>query len=524
MMDWKTRTWLAAICGAFFAAGMLFVPRLGIEADEAILGNGIYEYGAPWYSWKIGGAELPVMMMSYLGALKTWLYSILFAVTPPTAVSLRLPTMLLAAATLWLFFRLLDRAVSRRAAWIGLALLACDSSYLLLNVPDFGFVTLQFFFKLSALLLILRFHRDGSRWALAGGFFLIGLALWDKAVFLWVLFGLAVATVAVFPREVRKSLTGRNVLVAAASLLLGALPLVIYNIARPLDTLRSNAKLERNPILAKADLLERTLDGEVMFGFLTADNPGPQPGEPQHWFQSLSLCVTNWTGHPRRDLTLIALFLTVPALFFFWRTPARQPIQFGLIACAGIWLPIALAANAGFAAQHTILLWPFPMLAIAAALAQAPARLGAAICALLCVSSVAVTNQYYADLIRNGPAIRWTDAIDPLNRYLIDSKADMVFGADWGFVETLNLISEGKVPISFVDITDKNLMARMVSGTNYLFVWHEPKFTYQPEVRAAIEEVARQGGYQEERLATISDRNGRPTFEVLRFRKAVALQ
>jgi hypothetical protein len=107
---------------------------------------------------------------------------------------------------------------------------------------------------------------------------------------------------------------------------------------------------------------------------------------------------------------------------------------------------------------------------------------------------------------------------------LIDSKADMVFGADWGFVETLNLISEGKVPISFVDITDKNLMARMVSGTNYLFVWHEPKFTYQPEVRAAIEEVARQGGYQEERLATISDRNGRPTFEVLRFRKAVALQ
>ncbi len=211
MKDWKTRVWLAAIAGAFFAAGMLFVPRLGIEADEAILGNGIYEFGAPWYAWKIGGSELPVMMMSYLGALKTWIYSLLFAVTQPSAVSLRLPTMLLAAATLWLFFGLLDRTVSRRAAWIGVALLACDCSYLLLNIPDFGFVTLQFFFKLSAMLLILRFHRGGSRWALAGGFFLIGLALWDKAVFLWVLFGLAVATVAVFPREVRRSLTVRNV-------------------------------------------------------------------------------------------------------------------------------------------------------------------------------------------------------------------------------------------------------------------------------------------------------------------------
>jgi 4-amino-4-deoxy-L-arabinose transferase-like glycosyltransferase len=524
MADWKKRAGLLAICGAFFAAGMLFVPRLGIEADEAILGNGMYEFGAPWYSWKVGGSELPVMMMSYLGALKTWLYSLLFLVTPPRALSLRLPTMLIAAATLWLFFSLLDRTVSRRAAWIGVALLACDSSYLLLNVPDFGFVTLQFFFKLSAMLLILRFHRSGSRWALAGGFFLIGLALWDKAVFLWVLFGLAVATVAVFPREIRRSLTARNIAVAGVSLLIGALPLVIYNIARPLDTLRSNAKLERNPLLAKVDLLERTLEGEVMFGFLTADNPGPRPGEPQHWFQSLSLRVAGWTGHPSRDLTLVALLLVVPALFFLWKTPARAPILFGLITCAATWLPIGFAANAGFAAQHTILLWPFPFLAITAALAQAPARLGAATCAVLCLSSVAVTNQYYADLIRNGPAIRWTDAIDPLNRYLIDSKPEMVFGADWGFVETLNLLSEGTVPVSYVDITDKKLIDRMVAGPNYLFVCHEPNFTYQPELRAAVEEAARQAGLQEEALTTIADRNGRPTFDVFRFRKAVALQ
>ena len=42
---------------AFVAAGMLFVPRLGIEADEAIVANGIYEHGAPLYSWKFGESE-----------------------------------------------------------------------------------------------------------------------------------------------------------------------------------------------------------------------------------------------------------------------------------------------------------------------------------------------------------------------------------------------------------------------------------------------------------------------------------
>ena len=92
-------------------------------------------------------------------------------------------------------------------------------------------------------------------------------------------------------------------------------------------------KLETNLILQKADLLEKTLNGEVMFGFLTADNPGPQPGQPRHWFQFLSLRATNWTAHPQRDLTLIALFLVLPALYFLWKTDARAPILFALITC-----------------------------------------------------------------------------------------------------------------------------------------------------------------------------------------------
>jgi hypothetical protein len=35
--------------------GLFFVRRVGIETDEAMLANGIYGHGAPWYSWKFGG-------------------------------------------------------------------------------------------------------------------------------------------------------------------------------------------------------------------------------------------------------------------------------------------------------------------------------------------------------------------------------------------------------------------------------------------------------------------------------------
>ena len=120
-----------------------------------------------------------------------------------------------------------------------------------MNTADYGPVTLQFVFKLAALVLLVRFHQNASKPALAGAFFLLGLGLWDKAVFAWVLFGLAAAAVAVFPRDLRKHLSGANIAVAGLAMLAGALPLVIYNIARPLETLRSNAHLGQIELLHK---------------------------------------------------------------------------------------------------------------------------------------------------------------------------------------------------------------------------------------------------------------------------------
>jgi hypothetical protein len=142
---------------------MLFVPRLGIEVDEAIVTSGIFDHGNPWYSWKFDGSELPIMLLSYLGALKAWLYNGLFLFIAPRPIALRLPMLLLAAGTLWLFFELLDRTMGRKAAWIGTLLLATDTSYLLLNTADYGPVTLQFVFKLAALLLLVRFHKTDRK-------------------------------------------------------------------------------------------------------------------------------------------------------------------------------------------------------------------------------------------------------------------------------------------------------------------------------------------------------------------------
>src|SRR5579883_1998323 len=101
---------LLALSLAFIALGMPFVLRLGIEADEAMLANGIYDHGAPLYSWKFAGFELPVMLLSYLGALKTWLFNPYFALWAPSPLSLRIPSLLGERARFGFF----------SSSWIGL--------------------------------------------------------------------------------------------------------------------------------------------------------------------------------------------------------------------------------------------------------------------------------------------------------------------------------------------------------------------------------------------------------------------
>ncbi|HEY2844523.1 MAG TPA: hypothetical protein VGJ09_12770 [Bryobacteraceae bacterium] len=524
IMSRQTQCALVAVALAFIAAGMLFVPRLGIEVDEAIVANGIYDHGDPWYSWKFGDHEVPVMLISYLGAVKTWFYNALFLFTPPRPVILRLPMLLLAAGTLWLFFDLLDRTVNRRAAWIGTLLLATDTSYLLMNTADYGPVTLQFVFKLAALVLLVRFHNGAPKLALAGAFFLFGLGLWDKAIFAWVLFGLVGAAVSVFPRDIRQHLSRANIAVAGLAMLAGALPLVIYNIARPLETLRSNAHLEQAALLHKADILERTMDGYVLFGFMTAVEPGPQPGQPKHWYQSLSLAVSRWTGHPHHNAMLVVTIASALSLLFLWKwlwnSQARQPILFGVVACIGIWLPMVLTAGAGAAAQHVILLWPFHLIPVAAVLARIPPPAAVTlVTALLCGSNLAVTNQYYADLVVNGPTVRWTDAMDPLQRFLEDIHGRRIVAADWGFLETMNLLSEGALPMVYPDSASGLTPEALLRDPSNIFVAHTPGLAFHPGERAALEDAARRENYQEEPVTTIQDRNGRPTFDVFRFRK-----
>ena len=139
----KQRRWLGCFCALlFFSLGCVILPYPGLQNDEVIFAPA--DYRVPGSAvFLVLNDRLPVMLMSYLGALKTWLYALLLRSFPPSYWTVRLPVLLLGALTIWLFVDLLQEIQDTRAAWIGGVLLATDTMFLVTTCFDWGPVALQ---------------------------------------------------------------------------------------------------------------------------------------------------------------------------------------------------------------------------------------------------------------------------------------------------------------------------------------------------------------------------------------------
>ena len=520
-------------CIFFFVAGWAFLPHLGIQNDEALFASVLYQPLAGDFTLHIGHSQIPLMLMSYLGTLKAWIYFPIFRVFGTGVSALRDPVLLAGVASVWLFFLLLRRVAGERAAIIGCGLLAVDSVYLLTTCFDWGPVALQHLLLLAGLLLLMRFYQTGQDPALLGGAFLLGLAMWDKALAVWMLTGIGVAGILTFPRQIFGVITIRRVTTGALAFALGALPLIVYNVDRNLATFRSNMTRDTSNIPGKAGMLMDTMDSRGLFGWMLDDDwQAPVPHQPQGWLQRASADISSLAGHPRHNLMLYALALAV-LLAPLARGHARRTILFALIVMAVAWAQMAVTANAGGSVHHTILLWPFPEMAIAVSFAAASRRLGragipsvAAILMVLMVSGALVTNEYYAVMLRNGGTQNWTDAIFKLSGYMKGVPSTGIYCADWGIMDSLRLLNRGKLPLNVgtdpirkpeLSADDRAYLQRMIGEPGHVFIAHTRDYEFFEGVNAKLLKYAAESGYERTMLAVIPDGWGRPVYEVYHF-------
>ncbi len=468
----------------FILLGCAILPYPGIQTDEALFAGILYQPYEPTDSFRAFHHTIPTMLMSYLGALKTWLYYPVFKLFTPTVWSLRLPMLLLGGMSVWLFTIFLRRLHGERAAWFGGLLLATDPIFLQTTTFDWGPVAIQHFLLLAAGMLLLQ--QSTRAWCLA--FFFIGLALWNKAIAAWTLAGLVLPLIVLFPRAIKDTLTWRRTGLAVAFFALGAFPFIRYNVRKPAATVQENVKITTAELGPKSHLLYETIRGYALMEYLTYE-----PREPQRW-----------TYIPHALLASMILLLIWPSRLGWY------PIIAGAIA----FLLMAITRNAGGAVHHIVLIWPLQYWAIAAAF-TAPKisrpTLAWIVVALLTVDNARVVNIYRQALINHGSPGSWNNAIFALAARIKALNPKVVRVYDWGMSDNLSLLTQRKEPIAW---NDRPYQAGVFADPDDLWIGSIPPFEAFANVNRDLRQAVEAAGRERQVIETIHDRQGRPVFEL----------
>lgn len=469
------------------------------------------------------------MLMSYLGALKTWIYVPVFRCFRPSLYPLRVPAVLLAGATLVIFYLWIQREFGSAAANVATYLLATEASYLLMSAFDWGPVVLQHLCLVGGLAALVRFERTRSLRPLALGFFCLGLGMWDKALFVWILSGISVAGLAVYGWRVWRALSWRNTVIAVAGFLFGALPLVVYNVIFPFQTFRSNAALSPEGLGGKAHILRSTWNGSALFGYIVNDPWKPQPRLPSSALERFSVRLHQVTGTTRQNGFEAVLLGVLLLSALVWKQTWRV-VVFCLLAMLIAWLQMALTRDAGGSAHHAVLLWPLPHLLIGVvlgALARRSALLRRGVYAALVVLvglNLLVLNQYLYQYAVYGAGGSWSDAISGLSNALKGSRAPAINIADWGMLNTLEVLHRGRLPLQDAAAPalgntpeDDAILSRLMGTAGALWVGHTDNYEEFHGLNSRLMTRAARAGYRKEVVHLIADRNGRAVFEIYRL-------
>jgi hypothetical protein len=287
--------------------------------------------------------------------------------------------------------------------------------------------------------------------------------------------------------------------------------------------------------LTKLVMLDRTLDGSGLLGYLVRENPEGPVQNLKDW-EKLPLRLNEVLHSPRmswQHLLLTLCLLAAPVLC--WPGPYRRLALILLLGGVLAYVLMITTRRAGGSAHHTVLLWPVPQLllglAAGAVAARWPGRLFriTAVLILACVlSNLTVLNTHLAHFIAYGPAISWNDAIRPLVNELGTHQGRLAFAADWGILQQIEFYGNGRIGmhpasdsivLGLPDRLSAEHLERALADPQLLFITFTDGRDMFPGTRRKLLEFASSKGYQDHIVSVIRDRHTAPTFEIHEFRK-----
>jgi hypothetical protein len=153
---------------------------------------------------------IPILLMPYIGALKSYLYYPIFGFFGVSPITMRLPMIFVTASALYLLHLFLRRRLGDLLAICVLLITAFNASFVIFTRLDFGPVVLDFLLKIVALYLLVQFVQKQTIKPLLLFWAVIFLGVFNKLNFIWYMNAFVVAFVMVWGKTVWHKLGGRD--------------------------------------------------------------------------------------------------------------------------------------------------------------------------------------------------------------------------------------------------------------------------------------------------------------------------
>ena len=484
-----TGVWLLLAAGLIgFGWQNRSVP--GLYYDEAIFGGLAKDFLAgavrgphtPGVEFgTLFGRPFPILVISYLGAVKSWMLVPVFKVFGATMAVLRMANLAFTLVGLWVFMVWVWRLLGAGAAAAAGALLATDPAFFFDGELDWGSAVPSLLCRFAGFALFLSaWRKRRARHAFLAGL-ILGLGFLNKIDFALILIGVALAGACVFARPFLSLVraNARWAVAGAAGFFLGAGPMIWGLPKILLVQLTVPQPAHPEELAEKLATLRAMYDGSYFYRLM---NVG---GLFDHMYLAPSPV---WT--PLAIVLIASLVVGAVAIIRrraddgLRRLTAFVLLAGGFVTAGVICLPRAVRI------YHAILVIPFPHLAITLAGAvlwrqwgarSAPHLAGRGVlilglAGLLVLQTLAIGQT--ERLIRQTRGRGWwSDAIMNLCDQ-VNHRTDLtIVSLDWGFNEQLDFLTEGahlSEPVWDL-MHEKDVV--LPTNADYVYLVHSPDYT-----------------------------------------------
>jgi hypothetical protein len=471
-----------------FASQVLTTP--GLSYDEAIFGgmakdfvtghpHGLHMPGS--HVIELFGRPFPLFVQDYLGALKPWLLMPSLSLFGASVPVFRLTSLALSLVGLLVLMLWTGRWLGLGTALLAGALLAMDPTFFFLSLLDCGAAVTSFVCRTGGFYLTWLWWKQGrSSYAfLAGVFF--GLGLFNKVDSVVVLGGVGCAALCWYARPFWARLCERPLtfLLAGSGFLLAAAPTILRLpdiLAGPTPHATPGAGGEW---AEKTGTLMAMYDGSYNYRLMAVGGMFLkmfQQGTPRIW-EPFGLAVVS-----------AGLLCVVGLWRGWWHESLRRTICFlllsGILVTSGV-----LLLPGAVRMYHSILVYPFPHLIVAATLTLVWRRLAGAnrpptfprlllptVVAFLLLGQVLAIVKTENLMRRTGGQGLWSNALDTFAGEIKNRSDLTIVSLDWGFHESLLFLTQGPKLVEPFWFWQQGLLPGTAGTTNCAYLIHPPKY------------------------------------------------